>query len=302
MVLFNNFKMFEANMLPIILALLSSVAFAASQILIRKNIEESSHLNISLTVTIMGNIVLWPIAILYTDFAQLNPIGILLFLIAGFLAPGLARLLYFKGMKTVGISANSSIFSTYPLYTSIIAVTVLREVLTTENWVGLACIILGVIFIGKSSDKNSLTKQTSIKGLIIPVLGSLTVAISQIIRKEGLNIYNQPLLGVAIGYTTSLLFYLIVLLQSNPDNASKFSKKDLKLFWKSGVGIATGWLLSFLALSQEMVSIIVPLLQTELLFILLFSYIFLRKIEKFSLTLVASAFLIIAGIILISSN
>lgn len=294
--------MFEAVMLPVILALLSSVAFAASQILIRKNIEESNYLNVSLTVTIMGNIVLWPLALLFTDFNNLNPEGILLFSIAGFLAPGVARLVYFKGMKTVGISANASIFSTYPLYTSIIAVTFLGEALTTENWIGLACTIAGVLFIGKTSDKNFKTKHTPTMGLVIPVVGSLIVAFSSIMRKEGLNIYNQPLLGVAIGYTAALIFYLIVLPFSNTDSASKFSKKDLAFFWKSGVGIAVGWLLSFFALSQEMVSIIVPLMQTELLFILLFSYIFLRKIEKLSLTLVASALLIIAGIILISFN
>ena len=250
----------------------------------------------------MGNIVLWPLAVVFTDFNQVNPEGILLFVIAGFLAPGVARLVYFKGMKTVGISANSSIFSTYPLYTSIIAVTFLGEVLTTENWMGLACIIAGVLFIGKTINQNSPTKHTTTKGLIIPVVGSLIIAFSQIIRKEGLNLYNQPLLGVAIGYTTSLIFYLLVLAFSKTDASSKYSKKDLKLLWKSGIGIAAGWLLSFFALSQEMVSIIVPLLQTELLFILLFSYIFLRKIEKFSITLVASALIIIAGIILISLN
>lgn len=289
-------------MLPVVLALLSSVFFAASQILIRKNIEKSSYLNVSLTVTIMGNIVLWPLAVVFTDFNQVNPQGILLFVIAGFLAPGVARLIYFKGMKTVGISANSTIFSTYPLYTTLIAVTFLGEILTPQNWIGLACIITGVLFIGKTVNQNSLTKHVTTKGLIIPVVGSLIIAFSQIIRKEGLNLYNQPLLGVAIGYTTSLIFYLLVLAFSKTDASSKYSKKDLKLLWKSGIGIAAGWLLSFFALSQEMVSIIVPLLQTELLFILLFSYIFLRKIEKFSITLVASALIIIAGIILISLN
>jgi len=81
-----------------------------------------------------------------------------------------------------------------------------------------------------------------------------------------------------------------------------FSRKDLQMFWKPGVGIAAGWLLSFLALSQEMVSIVAPILQTELLFILFFAYIFLRKLEKFSFKLVASALLIVAGVILISIN
>ena len=302
-VLFNNaLSIFETVMLPIVLALLSSVAFAASQILIRKNIEQSNYLNTSVTVTIMGNIVLWPLALLFTDFSNLNLEGILFFLVAGFLAPGVARLIYFKGMKTVGISANSTVFSTYPLYTSIIAVTFLGELLTTENWIGLACTLAGVLFIGKTLNKNSATKHATTKGLLIPVTGSILVAISSIIRKEGLNIYNQPLLGVAVGYTASLCFYLLVLRLTKPDINLQYSKNDLKQFWKPGVGIAIGWLLSFFALSQEMVSIIVPLLQTELLFILLFSYIFLRKIEKITITLIAGALLTIIGIILISIN
>jgi len=289
-------------MLPVVMALLSSVAFASSQILIRKNIEQSNYLNVSLTVTIMGNVVLWPLALLFTDFNQLNPHGIVLFLIAGLLAPGVARLIYFKGMKTVGISANSTVFSTYPFYASIIAIIFLGEVITPQNWVGLASIMAGVIIITRTINKNPPTKHATTKNLAIPITGAILMAFSQTIRKQGLNLYTQPLLGVAIGYAASLVFYLIVLAFSKTDSASKFSKTQLKLFWKPGLGMAAAWVLSFFALSQEMVSIIVPLLQTELLFIILFSYIFLRKIEKISITLIASALLVIAGIILISFN
>ena len=134
------------------------------------------------------------------------------------------------------------------------------------------------------------------------MLGSLAIAFSQNVRKEGLNIYNQPLLGVAVGYLTSLIVYLLVVALSKDNRTSRFSGKDIHLFWKPGVGIAIGWLLSFLALSQEMVSIVAPILQTELLFILFFAYIFLRKLEKVSLKLLASALLIIIGVILISIN
>ena len=289
-------------MFAVVLGLLSALASGASQILVRKNLEKSSYLNVSLTVTIMGNIILWPIALGFSDLNNINPEGLLLFAVAGLLAPGIARLLYFKGMKNIGISANSSIFSTYPIYTSIIAVCVLGETLTPENWIGLTCIVAGVIFIGKTTNNTQKNKHTTKKALIVPVLGSLTIAFSQIVRKEGLNIYNQPLLGLAVGYATTLIVYLAVIAFSKTAATSKFSQKDLKLFWKPGLGIAIGWLLAFLALSQEMVSIVVPVLQTELLFILLFSYIFLRKLEKFSFTLVISALLVIAGVILISIN
>ena len=290
-------------MFGVALALLSALSFGLSQILVRKNLEKSNFVYISLTVTIMGNIILWPLALTFTNLNTINPEGLLLFVFAGLLAPGIARLFYFKGMETAGISANASIFATYPLYTSITAILLLGETLTAENWIGLACIIAGVIFVGRTiNNGDTQTKSATKKGLIVPILGSLAIAFSQIVRKEGLNIYNQPLLGVAVGYSTSLIVYLLLLFFSDGARASGFSRKDLQMFWKPGVGIAAGWLLSFLALSQEMVSIVAPILQTELLFILFFAYIFLRKLEKFSLKLIASALLFVAGVILISIN
>ena len=290
-------------MLGVALALLSAMSFGLSQILVRKNLEKSNYVYISLTITIMGNIVLWPLALYFTNLSTINLEGLLLFVVAGLLAPGIARLFYFKGMETAGISANASIFATYPLYTSIIAILLLGEKLTTENWIGLTCIIVGVIFVGRNiANIDGSLRNGSKKGLIIPILGSLAFAFSQIVRKEGLNIYNQPLLGVAAGYTTALIVYILIIKLSKNTETRRFSRQDLSIFSKPGVGIAAGWLLSFLALSQEMVSIVAPVLQTELLFILFFTYIFLRKIEKYSLKLVASAILIIIGVILISIN
>lgn len=290
-------------MIGIALALLSAMSFGLSQILVRKNLDKSNFIYISLTVTIMGNIILWPLALTFTNLNIINLQGLLLFILAGLLAPAIARLFYFKGMETAGISANATIFATYPLYTSTTAILFLGETLTIENWIGLACIIAGVIFVGRAiNNGDARIKSTPKISFIIPLLGSLALAFSQIVRKEGLNIYNQPLLGVAVGYTTTLIVYLLVMAFSKHAKITKFSRKDIHLFWKPGVGIAAGWLLSFFALSQENVSIVAPILQTELLFILFFAYIFLRKIEKFSLKLAISALLIIAGVILISIN
>ncbi len=290
-------------MFGIALALLSALAFGISQIFVRKKLDKSNFVYISLTVTIIGNIILWPLAIYFTNLSTINPEGLLLFIVAGLLAPGIARLFYFKGMETAGISANASIFATYPLYTSIVAILLLGEALSAENWIGLVCVVAGVIFVGRNiNNGNTQTKCTSKKGFIVPMLGSFAIAFSQIVRKESLNIYNQPLLGVAVGYTTALIVYILVMVFSKDARTTRFSRQDLQMFWKPGVGIAAGWLLSFLALSQEMVSIVAPIMQTELLFIIFFAYIFLRKLEKFSFKLVASALLIIVGVVLISIN
>ena len=290
-------------MIGVVLALFSAMSTGLSLILVRKNLDKSNFIYISLTITIIGNIILWPLALTFTNLSTVNPEGLLFFVFAGLLAPGIARLFYYKGMETAGISANATIYATYPLYTSIVAILLLGEALNTENWVGLVCIIVGVISVGRIVNKGETSsKSTTKKGLIVPIAGSLAFAFSYIVRKEALNIYNQPLLGVAVGYTTALIVYLLVLPFSKHTRTSRFSRNDIKMFWKPGVGMAVGWLLSFFALSQEMVSIVAPVLQAELLFVLLFTYIFLRKIEKLSPKLVASSLLIITGVILISIN
>ena len=75
-------------MFGVVLALLSAMSFGLSQILVRKNLDKSNWVYISLTVTIMGNVILWPIALIFTNFNSVNFEGLWLFIVAGLLAPG----------------------------------------------------------------------------------------------------------------------------------------------------------------------------------------------------------------------
>lgn len=125
------------------------------------------------------------------------------------------------------------------------------------------------------------------------------MALSQITRKQGLTIYNEPILGVAIGFALSLLIYTVLLLFSDSNRHSLSLRRDLHLFWKAGVGFSLGWILTLYALSLERVSIVAPLIQTESLFIILFAYLFLKESEHISSRLVISNFLIVLGVAIV---
>jgi len=57
--LFNRLKcFFGKRMIGVALAILSALSFGLSQILVRRNLDKSNYIHISLTVTIMGNIIL----------------------------------------------------------------------------------------------------------------------------------------------------------------------------------------------------------------------------------------------------
>ena len=286
-------------MLGSALALLSAIASGLSVVIVGKYSKKTNAFNVSLVVSCVGMVILWPLAALFTDFNAANFEGLLLFAVGGVLTPGLVRLFYYGGLKKLGTSVNSSIFSIYPLYSSILAVLLLNEILSLENWTGILCIVLGVVFVEMSSREINSGDKSARKNLVFPILGGLTLGVSSIIRKYALDVYNAPVLGVAIAYTFSLLPFLLVFMSSASTRKELSLKRDFRLFWIAGIGQAVSWLLSFYALSYEEVAVITPLLSIEPLFVVFFAYLYLKEVERVSPKLVASIVLTVLGVVLV---
>jgi drug/metabolite transporter (DMT)-like permease len=286
--------------LGFILALLSAAASGISVVIVRKHSAGSSVFNISLVITAVGLVVLWPLALAESSFNLITPIGFILFAVSGLLSPGLVRLFYYKGLKTLGTSVNSSVFAVYPLYSSLLAVVLLNEIVTGWNALGIVTIVVGVILVERSMNGRNVSEHVSWKGFIVPVLGGLMLGVATIFRKFALQESNSPVLGVAIAYVFSLLPYLLVLVTYAPVQRELSLKKGLRWFWVAGVGQAVTWLLAFYALSLEQVSITTPLLSLEPLFVVAFAYLYLKELEHISTRLVASIGITILGVVLIA--
>jgi DME family drug/metabolite transporter len=286
-------------MLGSILALLSAVASGLSVVIVGKYSNKTTAFNVSLIVSCVGLIVLWPLAVLLTDFGAANFEGLLLFAVGGVLTPGLVRLFYYDGLKRLGASVNSAVFSIYPLYSSILAVLLLNEILSPGNWTGILCIVLGVVFVEISSREINSGNKSARKNLVFPIMGGLTLGVSSILRKYALDSYNAPVLGVAIAYSFSLLPYFLVLMLSKSKQKELSLKRDFRFFWAAGVGQAISWMLSFYALSYETVGIVTPLLSIETLFVVFFAYLYLKEVERVSPKLVASIVLTVLGVVLV---
>jgi drug/metabolite transporter (DMT)-like permease len=247
-------------------------------------------------------LVLWPLALVLTDFSLANIGSILIFALSGVLTPGFVRLMYYQGMKNLGAPVNSSLFAVYPLYTSLLAVLFLSEFLAPSNWAGIFMVFLGGILVEWSSREVGNLNLHSRKDLIYPVLGGLALGAGSILRKFALIQFDAPVLGVSVAYTTSLLPFLIMLASSAATRKELSLKKDLRLFWVAGVGQAITWMLGFYALSFDDVSVIAPLLSIEPVFVAIFAYLYLRKIEHVSKKLVVSIVLTVLGVVLVTAK
>ncbi len=287
-------------MLGEILALLSAAASGISVVSVRRHSEGSSVFNMSLMITVVGMIVLWPLAIAEGSFGVLNVAGFGLFAVSGLLSPGLVRLFYYKGLKSLGASVNSSVFAVYPLYSVLFAVLLLSEVVTVWNALGIVAILAGIVLVEMSINGKNGSSKFGWRSLLVPVIGGVLLGVAIIFRKFALQASDAPILGVAIAYVFSLLPYVLMLTASAPTRKGLSLKQDLRWFWVAGIGQAVSWLLAFYALSVEQVSITTPLLSVEPLFVVAFGYFYMRKQEQVSARLAASIVVTVLGVVLVT--
>ncbi len=289
-------------MIDIILAISTAVFYGLGVIVLRKGLVESNFISASFIITIIGNIVFWSLTLLFVPLNPIDPLGVLLFVLSGILAPGLARLSYILGMERLGASMNSSVFAIHPVFGSTAAIILLHEQPTIGTLAGTLCVVCGAVLVGRSIHGNSAKSWRSVKtGMAFSVFASMALGLSYVVRKIGLNICDEPIMGVALGYAVALSIYtLMASISSNIRSTLSMNKHAFKLFWKAGVLLAIGWITSFYAVMYGDVTVVTPITDTEPLFVFLFAYLYLKELETMTSKLILGTIIVIIGVALIS--
>lgn len=285
-------------MISSILAIVVALIWALSATLARREIDKSDFFSASIVTAIVGVTILIPLALLLTPLSSINIYGVLLFLLAGFFI-GFVRLLYFKGMEEVGASVNASIYASNPIFSALIAAILLGEELTYGAWIGIVCVICGASVIQRAMYIDDLKSESKMGGIIYPLLAAILAGFSYVIKKQGLNLCDAPIMGAATGEVATLCLYLLIGPTLPSIKHSVLDKQSFKLFWRPGLGICIGNLLLFYAFRYGDVSTVVPLIRIEPLFIFLLTHYYLKGVEAISLKLVIGAITIILGAILV---
>jgi uncharacterized membrane protein len=273
----------EVTMLPELMAIGAAICFAASGIFIKKGLERSnaySGVLISLCVNVL---VLWAVLLLIIPLSSLLSTAVIVFVIAGFLAPGLTRLLRFESISKIGVARTAHINATTPLYATLLAVIFLGEKLTVPIIAGTFLIVTGTIAISK-------TGKLRKRHMLFAVCASFLAGVSIPIRKYGLTIADYPLIVAAVTALTALMVMLVFGFVSKKFKLPDIKNKSTKLFATSGLITSLGFMLNYTALSRGTVVTIAPILLTSPLFSLLFARIFLNQLENINAkTLIGTA-------------
>ncbi len=287
--------------MAIALALLSSFLISITTIMMKKGIDRTNPTSAMLVVTLVATLIFLVISIPVVQFDHLKSRAFLFFILAGIFSPALVRWLYFISLDRIGPAVSSSLLSTAPAFTAILATVFLKEELTVFVGLGIVLIITGIIIFERDINTSAKFAVRKRQDMIYALLAAIFSGFAIVIRKMSLNMLNEPLFGVTVGFVTSLVFYSMMCMSSKKMRASiSLTRNDILYLSGAGVFLTAGWLALFYALSHGDAVIVAPLSGLHPLMVVGLSYLFFKDIEKISIKTFNGIILVLIGVLLIT--
>ncbi len=280
-------------MLPIVFGILTAICFAIASLLAQRGYH-AGPAPWGAWITIAANTVFlvsghW----LAEGHGRLFVLDNLVFVAVGLFVPGVTRVLSFRGIRTLGSSITATIVNTTPMFSMLLAITLLGERPTALVGLGVLLTVAGLVTASWGTKKTSYPKNE----LIFPLLCALLFSLKDITVRWGLGGAGaQPILAAAIAAATSTVEIFVVI---RFFQGEKFAMPPLRVsrwFVSSGMFTGASFLFMFVAFSMERVSIVAPLVNSYTVFVSLLAPLMAREIERVTARKFAGAALVVAGI------
>jgi drug/metabolite transporter, DME family len=282
-----------------ITAILSAMGWASDSVLVRLGLRQSNIFAAMLMSFAVSIACMWSYLLATTSLEFLSSPAMVYFVISGCVQPLLARALFYEGITRIGVARAGPLRGTEPLFATIIGVSFLHEQPGVLVYLGTA-LIMGSLWL--ISGQHQGETKWRLVDTAFPISAALISAISQSLRKQGLQILPDPFVAVAIVTTVSLILFLVFVLTTGRAHLLRMEHQGFSFFLAAALLATAAQVLNFVALGRGELSVIIPLLNTTPLFTVLLSVVFLRKMETVNQRIVFGAILMFAGVVIITSR
>jgi len=139
-----------------------------------------------------------------------------------------------------------------------------------------------------------------IKYLLMVVAGAFLIAINAVITKVALTTSPTPISGTAVTFTVGLIVMILIIAGLGRFRDLPRTLEKAKLFLIAGIFMAAAFIFYNLAFLSGTVSVVFPLIGTQPLFVLLFSWLLLKQSEKLTKNIILGTIMIVVGAALLS--
>lgn len=270
------------------LAILSGLFYAISRSLSRAYLKKRAGSVLAFTGVhdIIAGIVLVPFFITQltipadaTFWLLYSIVVILIFLVDAFT---------FKALSTIGVSSFQIVAQSRHIFILVLAAVVLGEGIYIHKVIGVL-LIIGGAWVALSS---SVKKCLSYEGYIYTMLAAFCISLSFVFSKQIVSIVGPTQYASMVLFPVGLLALCIGRLR-HKKQVSLSTLAKAPLVWASGIAFGVFELLQFSSLDLAEASLVLPVVQSSLIFAIIIGAVFLHEREHLYQKLIGTG--IIAG-------
>lgn len=295
----------QTQLLAAALSIGAALVGAGHHLLIRVGTDEGRPQDAVLVVMVVNVAVLVPVVgVVYYPEYGLTSRSVLSFVAAGVFGTLLGRLFLYTSIDRIGASRTTPLIATWVLISALLGVVVLDESPTPAHAVGIVLILLGVAGIAwetGSENPDDLSRRELALGLVFPLAGALAFGAEPIYASLGFAEGTPAPVGLVVKTVAATLGFTLYLgwRRSLPGTVA-FRGRDGRWFLLAGVANTLFLLGYYVALALAPVTLVVPLIVTNTLFVLLLSWLFVPdRLERVTRRLVVASGLVVASVVLI---
>ncbi len=276
------------------LSLFTAFCYGLSAVLVRKGMRGANPITAALLGA--GTQVMILSALLVGSSPGFSWLALAFFAASGVFASTLGRLFNYMSIERLGVPLSASIIGSSPLFSTAFAIIFLGERVAVSTIAGSALVVAGIALASGGR------RTSSLKGvaIVLPTLSAAFYGASSVVRKVGLDILPESILGATVGASASLMSYTLYIVASRRLGEVKLEKISLGYFVASGIVISAGWVAMFNALQRGSVSVVSTLIGANPLFSLTLSALMLRETDSPSVRVVAGCLAIVFGVALVT--
>lgn len=289
------------HILAAILGTLSALSLGVQALIIRKTKERGNVTDAVMGTLVVNFLLFFVVSLLYYPDFGITPLSLLAFAGAGLFGSFLVRILYFSGIGEIGASRTSPILKGDLVVASLIAIVFLGELITLPHLLGIFVLFVGISLVNYETESDGTLGEANVLRGVLLALGAMVFSgLSRPIAKFGLLQGTPPAVGLTVKFGVALGLMSVYFRLKGRPYLKPFRSDARDLYLGAGITGAVGMGLLFQALDLSTVVVVMPFYSLVPLFILVFSYFYMGKLERINWLLVSAVLLVVLGAAMVS--
>ena len=281
----------------LVIALGSAILYAAGNMATRHGVQYSTPITMTYISFATQTVILWVVVFFTGGIPEVSPLAVFLGVVVGLFMP-IIRLLTYIGIAKIGSARAASLRSTYPFFSGILAVSILREEINRAIIAGTILVVVGVILICCQTKDRLLPFQRM--HVLFPLTAAILAGVVHPIVRYALEVSNSPLFFSALVGLVSLLTFLTYQALTDALQRPIWNPKGLAPFIAAGLCETFGFLLFTAALGVGPVVLVSPMIATTPMWVLLGTALIMQDVEQLNYRTVLGTCPVVAGTVAIS--